>query len=500
MVGLEQYIGSVLAQRYRIDRPIGAGGMGAVFEAFQLDLGRRVALKLLLGAAEKGDLARFKTEALSVAAASHVNVVQLFEFSVEHDPPFLTMELLEGQTLHARMKEGALPVKAAIDIAVQILSALQTAHAAGVVHRDLKPSNIFLTSNVLGIDLVKVLDFGIAKLAGTAALTATGAVVGTPAYMAPEQILGEEVDARSDVHAVGILLLEMIAGQRAFAPGVDIAMRVVREAPPRLDALRPSVPRVVADVVARALSKEPAARFEDARAMLAALDACRASLAEGAPPADFAATTVSKTERTDPSTVREAATALEPRTQLSPSTAPLGAAPATALPGPLPEPAPARVQAQPPAQHRPPPQAPRTSPPARPSGGRRMLVFVLVPAALLVVLGGVVVVLLFSHLKSQLDDEREAVGKLAFRPCPPPTTCNGTLTVMNEKRAFCTSPPSASVPPYANGDAVYIRDGKVTAFAHLTSTNRNGTFKAERLSGYTLDVSTKEIFGRACRP
>ena len=493
MVGLDQYVGTVLAQRYRIDRPIGVGGMGAVFEAFQLDLGRRVALKLLLGAVAPGDLARFRTEALSVAAASHVNVVQLFEFSVEHDPPFLTMELLEGQTLQARLKGGALPMRAAIDIAVQILSALQTAHAAGVVHRDLKPSNIFLTSNVLGIDLVKVLDFGIAKFAGTAAQTATGAVVGTPAYMAPEQILGEKVDARSDVHAVGILLHEMLSGQRAFGPGVDVAVRVVRDVPPRLDTLRSGLPREVADVVARALSKDPSARFDDARSMLAALDACRAAIATEPARSDAAPPTMVVPEHPPADTRLDAATVYEPRTEAAPHTAPI--APIAPTPAEAPPHGAPRAPQQ--AQRYVPAQGHYRSPPP---GGRRMVLFVVVPAALLVALGLGVFVLLFSRVESQLDRERVQVGQLAFRPCPSPTTCSGTLTVLEEKRAFCTAPPSATVPPYVNGDAVFIRDGKVNAFAHLTSANKNGTFQAERLSGYTLEVSAKDVFGRACRP
>jgi hypothetical protein len=129
-----------------------------------------------------------------------------------------------------------------------------------------------------------------------------------------------------------------------------------------------------------------------------------------------------------------------------------------------------------------------------------MVAFVLVPAALLVVLGIVVAVLLVSHVESSIDNEREQFGKLVLRPCPLPTTCTGTLTVLGEKRAFCTLPPSAVVPPYTNGDAVYVRDGKLPAFARLTTTNRSGIFQAERLSGYKLEVSSKDIFGRACRP
>jgi len=129
-----------------------------------------------------------------------------------------------------------------------------------------------------------------------------------------------------------------------------------------------------------------------------------------------------------------------------------------------------------------------------------MLLLYALPVVLLAVAGIGAVVMVLSKVQSQIDAERVQVGQLAFRPCPPPTTCTGAITVMGEQRAFCTAPPSASIPPYANGDAVFIRDGKITAFAHITSANKNGTFQAERLSGYKLQVSAKDVFGRACRP
>jgi serine/threonine-protein kinase len=265
---LDPLIGQVLAGRYEILRAIGAGGMGVVYEAVQLDLGRRVALKVLPRGPDPRDLARLRTEVLAVAAASHAHVVPMIECRDDHDPPFFVMELLHGLTLATVLRQGSLPVERAVKIAVQVLSALGAAHAAGVVHRDIKPANVFLVQTPGVGDVVKVLDFGVAKVEGGTSSTTTGSLVGTPAYMAPEQVLGGAIGPRTDVHAVGLLLFEMLTGRRPFD---GVPARMPYEPAPPLAMVRPDLPPALANVVACALEKDPSRRFPSAAAMLDAL-------------------------------------------------------------------------------------------------------------------------------------------------------------------------------------------------------------------------------------
>lgn len=258
-------VGRVLAGRYRLDRAIGEGGMGAVLEATDLELGRRIAVKVLL--LELGSdpkmVARFQQEALATARLSSPNIVAVTDFHAEPgEPPFLVMELLAGESLRDRMKRTPkMPVQAAVRIAVQLLGALAVAHAAGIVHRDIKPPNVFLVKTA-GRDeeLVKLLDFGIAKVARDLAKvhTTQGTVMGTPVYFAPEQLLGGEIDGRTDVHAVGVVLFEMLAGRRPFDAdnAVDLAAAILHAAPPPLVALRSDVPPALADAIESALTKE----------------------------------------------------------------------------------------------------------------------------------------------------------------------------------------------------------------------------------------------------
>ncbi|MFI5298360.1 MAG: serine/threonine-protein kinase, partial [Polyangiales bacterium] len=220
--------GALLGGRYRVGRLLGAGGMGAVYEAMQEDLGRRVAIKVLLpeviaSSDDAEALRRFAREARAAAALHHPNIVAVTDFSPGDAtaPAFLVMELLQGRSVaRAIMDEGRLGPERVVTIAIQILAALETAHAAGLVHRDIKPDNVFLVpvTGAAGGELVKVLDFGIAKLARgggatSSGLTATGAVLGTPAYMSPEQARGRDVDARSDLYAVGALMYHALSGR-----------------------------------------------------------------------------------------------------------------------------------------------------------------------------------------------------------------------------------------------------------------------------------------------
>jgi serine/threonine protein kinase len=276
---------------YRLGRRIGEGESGIVYEAEHMELGRKVAVKVLGAehAGSPGALDRFRREARAVASLSHPNLVELYDFGKSLDGrPYLAMELCAGETLDARLRRGPLPWRVAAHVAIETAKALEVAHVAGVVHRDLKPQNLMLTKdpdNLGGAPALKLLDFGIAAvLTGaegrprTAKERALGgfAVLGTPEYMAPEQVAGDAVDARTDVYALGCVLYEMLTGARAFdgASCVIVMGKQLRETPrpPRACAAARSVPRTLEAVVVRAMAKSPAARFATAGAMQAALE------------------------------------------------------------------------------------------------------------------------------------------------------------------------------------------------------------------------------------
>ncbi len=283
-------VGRTLAGSYRLERAIGEGGMGAVYEATDLKLGRRVAVKVLLLDADEKMVKRFEQEALATARLASPNIVAVTDFRAEPgEPPFLVMELLAGESLRDRMKRAPrMPVRDAARIATQLLGALAVAHAAGIVHRDVKPPNVFLVKTA-GSDeeIVKLLDFGIAKVHRELAKihTTQGTLMGTPVYFAPEQLLGGEIDGRTDVHAVGVVLFEMLAGRRPFDAEnpVDLTAAILHAAPPSLGDLRPDVPEELASAIADALAKERALR--PTAEELAARIAPFASLSAAAAPA-----------------------------------------------------------------------------------------------------------------------------------------------------------------------------------------------------------------------
>ncbi|MFO0576098.1 MAG: protein kinase [Polyangia bacterium] len=258
---------------YRIVRLIGEGGMGAVYEARQEPLDRRVALKTLHPeyARHKDAIARFFNEAKVLSRLEHPSIVQVSDFGTSEDGTvYLVMEFLRGQTLGSRLRDlgsrdERLPVLKALQLAFQIADVLAVAHAGGIVHRDIKPDNLMLVADALapGSERVKLLDFGIAKLTHEqdkgGVKTATQAVMGTPRYMSPEQCAGAGgVDAKTDVYALGCVLFEMLAGRTPFiadGPGQLIGMHLFQP-PPSLLSLAPKVPQSVADTVHRFLVKE----------------------------------------------------------------------------------------------------------------------------------------------------------------------------------------------------------------------------------------------------
>ena len=264
---------------YQIVRQIGRGGMGVVYEAFDEKLRRPVALKTILPSADAQMRDRLMREARAAAAVSHPNICQIFEIGEHEGDPFLAMELLDGQALADRLADGPMPPADAIATTIAILSALAALHTRSIVHRDLKPSNVFLSAHG-----VKLLDFGLARpfavTVDDTALTLPGVLLGTPRYMAPEQARGEEVDARTDLFAVGALLFEMLSGRPAFngAGPIDALHAVLHEQPP---ALVGSPVVVDADrVIQRALMKPPKERYQAADEMSRDLKRC---LAKGDP-------------------------------------------------------------------------------------------------------------------------------------------------------------------------------------------------------------------------
>ena len=259
--------------RYRIERKIGEGGMGVVYAARDERLERTVALKTVRGATDDAGRRRVWREARAAAGISHPNICQLYEVEETDDGLVLAMELLEGEPLGARLARGPLSAADSSAISLQVLDALAAVHGRGLIHRDLKPSNLFLTPHG-----VKLLDFGLARpvSAGLGTDTATllteaGAIVGTPNYMAPEQVRGEALDARADIFAMAAMFFEMLSGRLAFggATMVDVLHAVLHEQPP---ALSGSATVAGLDrVIHRALKKQPADRYESAGAMAAAI-------------------------------------------------------------------------------------------------------------------------------------------------------------------------------------------------------------------------------------
>ena len=262
---------------YRIGRLLGQGAMGAVYEGVQEALGRAVAIKVLhasQGQLRQDQFERFQREAKAAAALGHANIVQITDFQwIAGEPPFLVMERLVGQSLGAAMARGGkLSPQRVSFIAAQVLSALEAAHRAGIVHRDIKPDNVFLTLMAMVNDIVKVLDFGVAKLLDEAPLTMVGAMVGSPAYMPPEQAFGRVVDGRADVYAVGVTMYHALSGRlpiEATGPG-DFLVKV--ELPTAtLSSILPGFDPALSAVVAKAMEKRPEDRFPSADAMRQAL-------------------------------------------------------------------------------------------------------------------------------------------------------------------------------------------------------------------------------------
>jgi serine/threonine protein kinase len=266
---------------YRVLKPLGAGAMGVVFLAEDIQLSRPVALKLLRPALSSNPegRARFLREARAAAALQHDHVVTVYQVGEDRGVPFLAMQLLEGEPLEQRLgREPRLPAREVLRLGREIAEGLAAAHARGLVHRDIKPSNIWLEA---GRDRVKLLDFGLARAVGDeAGVTQTGAVVGSPAYMAPEQARGQRVGPHSDLFSLGCVLYRLCTGALPFKGGDTLATltALALEEPPAVQTLNPALPSALSDLVRRLLSKDTASRPASAEEVVASLAAIEQGL------------------------------------------------------------------------------------------------------------------------------------------------------------------------------------------------------------------------------
>jgi len=271
---MQDLIGTTLGH-YRITAKIGEGGMGVVYRAHDERLDRDVAVKVLPEevATDQDRLRRFEREAKAVAALSHPNILEIFDFDTEGDVTFAVTELLEGETLRERLEVGAVGWRKVAETGAAIAEGLAAAHGAGIIHRDLKPDNIFITSD----GRVKILEFGLARDVEAAApdethsptvsrYTDPGAVMGTAGYMSPEQVRGEPADQRSDLFSLGCVLYEMVSGRRAFArdTAAETMTAILREEPPEVSGSDVLLPPELEQTVRRCLEKRPEARFQSA--------------------------------------------------------------------------------------------------------------------------------------------------------------------------------------------------------------------------------------------
>jgi hypothetical protein len=270
---------------YQITSLLGAGGMGEVYRAHDPRLNRDVAIKILPAAflADVDRHARFEQEARAAASLNHPNILAVFDIGQQDGAPYIVSELLTGETLRARLTNGAPPVRKSVEIAIQLAQGLAAAHESGIVHRDLKPENLFVTTG----GRVKILDFGLAKLTEdrsafaefsqsptTSHGTRPGVVLGTVGYMAPEQVRGQRADHRSDIFSFGVVLYEMLSGRRAFSRETEVqTLNAILEATPAsLPVVERHIPATLARIVDRCLSKDSHGRFQTASDLVFALE------------------------------------------------------------------------------------------------------------------------------------------------------------------------------------------------------------------------------------
>ncbi len=335
--GGDPLVGTMLDDKYHVDKRLAQGGMGIVYLGTHTLLQRQVAIKILnpYFVGDDALVGRFLREARTAAAVRHDHIVDVMDVGRTPDGlVYIVMEYLDGEDLSSYIARGALPIPAAVDVASQVCEALEVAHAKGVVHRDLKPANIFLVRKPDGRAHVKLLDFGISKMGGEGAhaLTGTGEVIGTPLYMSPEQAQSGATRSESDLYSLGVILFEMVTGNVPFTHPERLRVLAMHatELPPSPGALRPDLPPALERVILGLLEKDPADRCPTATALRAALDAIATSGSSGeAPPLDWGPTMVGAPPQPEPAGFAFPATRV-----IEPSAAPKIPPPGTPVTGP----------------------------------------------------------------------------------------------------------------------------------------------------------------------
>lgn len=282
-------VGEIIGGRYRLTKLLGQGGMGEVYAAEHTTITKRVAVKLLHKeiSANQEAVVRFRQEAQSASSIGHENIIAIDDFGTMPDGRvYMCMEYLDGENLSERLHRlKEIPSLEAIDLMLQVCEGLGVAHAKGIVHRDMKPENVFISKRPNGTDIVKILDFGIAKVStdgGTDNLTKTGTVFGTPHYMSPEQAMGQKIDHRADIYSVGVMLFELFTGQVPYKAEsfMGILSQHITQPTPLPSFVNPSraVPPAIEAIILRAMSKKPEERFSSMQSMIEALKAARVDI------------------------------------------------------------------------------------------------------------------------------------------------------------------------------------------------------------------------------
>lgn len=270
--------GRILNDRYKIIEKLGEGGMALVYKARDLLLGRWVAVKILRPqlVSDRDFVDRFKREARAVASLSHPNIVNIYDIGQYGDIHYLVMEMVEGDNLKSKIREGSLDIRESLEIAIQICRALETAHNKQIIHCDIKPHNILIT----GEGKVKVTDFGIARAVTSTTFTQTQSILGSAYYLSPELARGGKLHYSSDLYSLGVVLYEMVTGELPFSGDspISVALKHIRELPEEPLDLNPSIPRELNDLILKALSKEPGDRFDSARMMRRRLEEVKSEL------------------------------------------------------------------------------------------------------------------------------------------------------------------------------------------------------------------------------
>jgi serine/threonine-protein kinase len=413
--------GTEVDGKYTIQRALGRGGTGTVYEARHATIGHRVALKIVNAdrAQRPETLARFQTEAQICGAIRHPNVGQIYDVGTYEGKPYMVLELHEGQSMANVLSESLLPIPAILEIAMQVLSALAAVHDSGVVHRDVKPDNAMLVRALNGDIVVKLVDFGISKVITTdireRTLTREGSILGSPDYMAPEQLRGHEVDARTDLYAVGVLLYEAVAGRPPFdAENLsDLMVAILRDPVVPPSELRTDCPPELDALILKALSRAPKERFQSAVEMARQLEQIQTVLRQR--PASIAPELRKPMPRREQRPTRARRALQKPA---EPDAAELEAAETL--------PAAASVEAVPP------PEAPRP---------RRKL-----PLGLLLTVGGVLALAITSAVALRGADEK---AQLSVAPPPPPAPVSATAAEAKPALPVepAVAPVLAEVPP-----------------------------------------------------